>query len=127
LTLKQGMVEELYVEDGQVKGVITNSGAKYLADAVVLTAGTSSRGKIIIGDLDYSSGPNNTLPSIKLSENLLELVVELARFKTGTTTRIDADSATYENTVEQTGNTMPNHFSFFSPVEYFKEDSASCW
>lgn len=127
LTLKQGMVEELYVEDGQVKGVITNSGAKYLADAVVLTAGTSSRGKIIIGDLDYSSGPNNTLPSIKLSENLLELGVELARFKTGTPPRIHADSVTFEDTVEQPGDTMPNHFSFLTPDEDFKEESVSCW
>src|SRR5699024_10441707 len=106
---------------------ITNSGAKYLADAVVLTAGTSSRGKIIIGDLDYSSGPNNTLPSIKLSENLLELGVELARFKTGTPPRIHADSVTFEDTVEQPGDTMPNHFSFLTPDEDFKEESVSCW
>lgn len=127
LTLKQGMVSRLDVEDGKVKGVITNSGAKYSADAVVLTAGTSSRGKIIIGDLRYSSGPNNTLPSIELSENLLELGVELTRFKTGTPPRIHADSVDYSATEEQPGDTIPNHFSFMTPDEEFIEDSVSCW
>lgn len=127
LTLQQGMVEELVVEDGVVKGVITNTGARYLADAVVLTAGTSSRGKIIIGDLSYSSGPNNTLPSIKLSENLLELGVELTRFKTGTPPRIHADSVNFEETSEQPGDESPNHFSYLTPDEAFKTESVSCW
>lgn len=127
LTLQQGTVDELVVEDGQVKGVITSTGAKYLANAVVLTAGTSSRGKIIIGDLSYSSGPNNTLPSIKLSENLIELGIELARFKTGTPPRIHADSVNFAETEEQPGDTQPNHFSFLTPDEDFKEESISCW
>lgn len=127
LTLQQGMVTDLFVEDGEVKGVITNTGAKFLAGAVVLTAGTSSRGKIIIGDLSYSSGPNNTLPSIELSENLMKLGVELVRFKTGTPPRIHADSVNYEETEEQPGDTKPNHFSFLTPDSDFKEDSISCW
>lgn len=84
LDLRQGIAEELIVEDGVCKGVITNTGAIYHSKAVVLTAGTSSRGQIIIGELKYSSGANNSQPSIKLSENLLELGFELARFKTGT-------------------------------------------
>ena len=71
----------MIVEDGVCKGVITNTGAIYRSKAVVLTAGTSSRGQIIIGELKYSSGANNSQPSIKLSENLLELGFELARFK----------------------------------------------
>src|SRR5690606_28273195 len=72
LDLKQGIAEELVIEDGTVQGIITNTGAIYRAGAVILTAGTSSRGEIIIGELKYSSGPNNSQPSIKLSENLLE-------------------------------------------------------
>lgn len=59
LTLRQGIVDELIVEDGECRGVITNTGAKYHAKAVVVSSGTAARGKIIIGELMYSSGPNN--------------------------------------------------------------------
>lgn len=127
LLLKQAIVEELIVEDGQVKGVVTHTGAVYRAGAVVITAGTSSRGKIIIGDLVYSSGPNNSQPSIKLSENLLDLGFELARFKTGTPPRVMASSIDYSKTEEQPGDVEPNHFSFLSKDEDYLKDQLSCW
>ena len=127
LLLKQAIVEELIVEDGQVKGVVTHTGAVYRAGAVVITAGTSSRGKIIIGDLVYSSGPNNSQPSIKLSENLLDLWFELARFKTGTPPRVMASSIDYSKTEEQPGDVEPNHFSFLSKDEDYLKDQLSCW
>ena len=66
LTLIQGMVEQLIVEDGVCKGVITQTGAIYRAKTVVITTGTYLRGEIIIGELKYSSGPNNQQPSIKI-------------------------------------------------------------
>ena len=66
LTLIQGMVEELIVEDGICKGVITQTGAFIDAKTVVITTGTYLRGEIILGELKYSSGPNNQQPSIKL-------------------------------------------------------------
>ena len=59
LTLRQGIVEELIVEDGVCRGVVTSTGAAYRSQAVVITAGTALRGEIIIGELKYSSGPNN--------------------------------------------------------------------
>jgi len=127
LDLKQGIVEELIVEDNQIKGVITNAGAKYNAPSVVLTAGTSSRGEIIIGELKYSSGPNNTQPSVKLSENLLDLGFELDRFKTGTPPRIDKKSINYSETEEQPGDKEPHHFSFETPDEKYIQDQISCY
>lgn len=127
LLLKQAIVEELIVEDGEVKGVVTHTGAVYRAGAVVITAGTSSRGKIIIGDLVYSSGPNNSQPSIKLSENLLDLGFELARFKTGTPPRVMASTIDYSKTEEQPGDFEPNHFSFLSKDEDYLKDQLSCW
>ena len=51
LTLRQGIVDDLIVEEGKIKGVVTNTGACYGAKAVVLTTGTAARGKIIIGEL----------------------------------------------------------------------------
>lgn len=127
LDLKQGIVEEIIVEDGDIKGVVTNTGAVYRAKAVILTAGTSSRGEIIIGELKYSSGPNNTQPSIKLSESLLEHGFELDRFKTGTPPRIHKDSIDYSVTEEQPGDLEPHHFSFESLDEDYLEEQISCW
>ena len=58
-------MEELIVEDGVCNGVVTKTGAEYHAKTVVLTTGTYLRGKIIIGELMYESGPNNQQPSMK--------------------------------------------------------------
>lgn len=127
LTLRQGMATELIVEDGVCKGIVTNTGARYLAKSVVLTAGTSSRGKIIIGELSYSSGPNNSLPSIKLSENLADLGLKLRRFKTGTPPRVDGNTIDYDKTHEEPGDTTPNHFSFETPDSVYLTDQLSCW
>lgn len=127
LLLRQGIVDELIVEDGTVQGVITHTGAIYRSKAVILTAGTSSRGQIIIGELKYSSGPNNSQPSIKLSESLLEHGFDLARFKTGTPPRILSSSIDYSQTEEQPGDEAPNHFSFTSKDEDYLQDQLSCW
>lgn len=112
ITLKQGLVDRLVIEDGICRGVITNSGAKYTADAVVLTTGTFSRGEIIVGDLRYSSGPNNQQPSVKLSEHLEELGFILRRFKTGTPPRVKSSSINYDETEIQPGDENPRAFSY---------------
>lgn len=129
LDLKQGIIEELVVEDDEIQGVVSNTGAIYRADSVVLTTGTAARGEIIIGDLKYSSGPENTLPSIKLQDHLDELGFEIDRFKTGTPPRIHKDSIDYSETDEQPGDAEPNHFSFESKDEDYMplEQQYSCW
>lgn len=127
LDLRQAIVERLIVEDGVCKGVITHTGAAYRAQAVVLTAGTSSRGQIIIGELKYSSGANNSQPSIKLSEHLLELGFELARFKTGTPPRVKSSSIDYSKTEIQPGDETPNLFSFLSKDSDYRYEQIPCW
>ncbi len=127
LTLRQAMVDELIVEDGVCTGVITNTGARYTSSSVVLTAGTSSRGRIIIGELMYSSGPNNSIPSIKLSENLEKNGFKLRRFKTGTPPRVDGNTIDYDKTEEQPGDKTPQHFSFMTPDSSYVKDQLSCW
>ncbi|WP_341321930.1 tRNA uridine-5-carboxymethylaminomethyl(34) synthesis enzyme MnmG [Solibacillus sp. FSL H8-0523] len=125
LQISQAMVEELIVEDGQVKGVITQVGAIYRADAVVLTTGTFLRGEIIIGDLKYSSGPNNQQPSIKLADNLIELGFNMVRFKTGTPPRVNSRTIDYSKTEIQPGDEEPRAFSF-ETTEYIT-DQLPCW
>ncbi|MDF2608353.1 MAG: mnmG, partial [Bacillales bacterium] len=98
LLLEQGLVEELIIEDDCVKGIVTRTGIKYLAEAVVITTGTYLRGKIIIGNVEYSSGPNNQQPSIRLSEQLIDLGFDLVRFKTGTPPRVNSKTIDYSKT-----------------------------
>lgn len=127
LTLRQGLAEKLIVKNGQCYGIITNTGARYHAQAVVLTAGTSSRGKIIIGELMYSSGPNNSLPSIKLSEDLEQQGFKLQRFKTGTPPRVNKDSLDFSQMQEQPGDATPRSFSYeTAPQDYLKQQ-IPCW
>ncbi|AVK46486.1 tRNA uridine-5-carboxymethylaminomethyl(34) synthesis enzyme MnmG [Listeria monocytogenes] len=125
ITLRQGLVDRLVIEDGVCKGVITNSGAIYYAKTVVITTGTFSRGEIIVGELRYSSGPNNQQPSVKLSEHLEELGFELHRFKTGTPPRVKSSTIDYSKTEEQPGDDHPRAFSF-DTVEMLL-DQLPCW
>ncbi|KRN89563.1 tRNA uridine-5-carboxymethylaminomethyl(34) synthesis enzyme MnmG [Ligilactobacillus ceti] len=129
LTLRQAIVDDLIVEDGVVKGVITNTGARYGAKAVVLTTGTSARGKIIIGELMYSSGPNNTKAAVELSKNLERLGFELKRFKTGTPPRVDGNTIDRDKTEEQPGDVVPNHFSYTTSDDQYVplDQQMSCW
>ena len=125
LTLRQGMVEQLIVEDDVVKGVITQTGAIYRAKTVVITTGTFLRGEIIIGELKYSSGPNNQQPSVRLSEHLEELGFDLVRFKTGTPPRVNSTSIDYSKTEIQPGDEVPRAFSY-ETTKYIT-DQLPCW
>jgi len=125
LTIYQGMVEELIVEDGEVKGVITQTGAIYRAKTVIITTGTYLRGEVILGDLKYSSGPNNMRPSLKLADNLLELGFDIVRFKTGTPPRVNSKTIDYSKTEIQPGDEEPRAFSF--ETTEFILDQLPCW
>jgi tRNA uridine 5-carboxymethylaminomethyl modification enzyme len=125
LTMVQGMVERLIVEDGVCKGVITKTGATYEAKTVVITTGTFLRGEIILGELKYSSGPNNQQPSIKLSEHLEELGFDLVRFKTGTPPRVHSHTIDYSKTEIQPGDEVPRAFSY--ETTKFITDQLPCW
>ena len=127
LTLRQTMIDEILVEDGKVIGVRTATHQEYGANAVIVTTGTALRGEIIIGDLKYSSGPNHSLASINLAENLKNIGLEIGRFKTGTPPRVKASSINYEETEIQPGDENPNHFSYNSRDEDYLKDQIPCW
>ncbi|MCC2250118.1 MAG: tRNA uridine-5-carboxymethylaminomethyl(34) synthesis enzyme MnmG [Bacillota bacterium] len=125
LTLRQGMVDQLIVENGICKGVITETNAAYSAETVIITTGTFMRGKVLMGDLEYESGPNNQRPTIKLSENLEELGFEITRFKTGTPPRVNSHTIDYSKTEIQPGDEKPQSFSY-ETTEYITEQ-IPCW
>ena len=125
LTLHQGMVDELIVEDGECKGVITMTGAVYRAKTVIITTGTFLRGEIILGELKYSSGPNNQQPSIKLSEHLEELGFQIERFKTGTPPRINSKTIDYRK--QKFSRVTKSHVhSAYETTEYIT-NQLPCW
>ncbi|MCM3387560.1 tRNA uridine-5-carboxymethylaminomethyl(34) synthesis enzyme MnmG [Ureibacillus chungkukjangi] len=125
LTIHQSIVDELIIEDDEVRGVITQTGAAYRAKAVIITTGTYLRGEIIIGDLKYSSGPNNQQPSVKLADNMRELGFDMVRFKTGTPPRVDSKTIDYSKTEIQPGDDVPRAFSF--ETTEFIMDQIPCW
>ena len=125
LTLHQGVVEELIVEDNEVIGLITQVGALYRAKTVIVTTGTFLRGEVIIGDLKYSSGPNNQMPSIGLADNIRDLGFEMVRFKTGTPPRVNSRTIDYSKTEIQPGDDVARAFSF--ETTEFIMDQLPCW
>ncbi|MER2089098.1 MAG: tRNA uridine-5-carboxymethylaminomethyl(34) synthesis enzyme MnmG [Sporosarcina sp.] len=125
LTLHQGVVEELIVEDNEVKGLVTQVGAVYRAKTVIITTGTFLRGEVIIGDLKYSSGPNNQMPSIKLADNIRELGFDMVRFKTGTPPRVNSRTIDYSKTEIQPGDDTAWAFSY--ETTEFITDQLPCW
>lgn len=127
LTLRQTMIDEILVENGKVVGVRTATHQEYGGKAVIVTTGTALRGEIIIGDLKYSSGPNHSLASINLADNLKQLGLEIGRFKTGTPPRVKASSINYDETEIQPGDEAPNHFSYTSRDEDYVKDQVPCW
>ncbi|AIF67250.1 tRNA uridine 5-carboxymethylaminomethyl modification enzyme [Terribacillus saccharophilus] len=125
LTMRQAMVDRLIIEDGVCKGVITETKAAYYAKTVVITTGTFMRGRVIIGDVSYESGPNNQRASVTLSEHLEELGLEMVRFKTGTPPRVNSRSIDYSKTEIQPGDEEPLGFSY--ETTEFITDQIPCW
>lgn len=100
----QGMVSDIIVENGKIKGVRTNIGDEYYAECVVLATGTFMRGLIHVGDKKFRGGRMGELPSDELPESLEKAGLKLGRFKTGTPPRLDAKSIKFEKTDPQPGD-----------------------
>lgn len=125
ITLKQAMVDELIIEDGICRGVITETKAAFYAKAVIITTGTFMRGKILIGDLEFESGPNNQRVSKRLPEQLEKLGLDLVRFKTGTPPRVNGHTIDYTKTEIQPGDEEVQGFSY--ETTEFIEEQIPCW
>lgn len=125
LDIKQMLVERLIVNDSKVTGVITHTGARFHSRAVIITSGTYLKGRIIIGDVNFSGGPNGQFSSINLSHHLKELGLDMVRFKTGTPARIDRRTVNFSKMVEQPGNEKISNFSFMSSIN--ERVQVSCW
>ena len=118
LDVKQAEVTDIFKEtDGW--HVITRMGAEHICKTVILATGTFLGGKIFVGEVSYSSGPDGQFPANALSDSLKKLGLELRRFKTGTPARVSRDSINFDLTEEQPGDDkiVPFSYSTVNPRE----------
>lgn len=117
LELIQDCVDEIIVEDGKVKGIVTRLGIEYYADTVVLATGTFLKGKIVIGDVAYSAGRQGENSAEKLSDSLREHGITIERYQTATPPRLDRRSIDFSKMKELRGEEHPRYFSIFTEKE----------
>ncbi len=127
LEIKESIIEELILSSDKksVIGVVSNLGQSYYAPKVILANGTFLRGKVYVGKINYSAGRAGEPASVKLSDSLIKVGLNLSRFKTGTPPRIDLRSVNYSKVEEQPGDDDPRGFSFYRDIEL--NNSISCY
>ena len=125
LYLKQAEIVDIEFEDGKVKSLTTNIGAKYGVKAIIVATGTYLKGKIFIGENSFESGPDGVFPANKLSEILKKAGIKIQRFKTGTPARINKKSIDFSKMEVQYGEENVEAFSFEDGT--IKGDEVPCW
>ncbi len=126
LWVKQGKVVALIFMDGKVAGVRLKTGQIYHSQAVILTTGTYLGGRVFIGqEVNYESGPSGQQAATELSQHLREIGLNLARYKTGTSPRIDGRTIDYSKIQTQPGEEIPFSFSYDSQTK--REDDIPCY
>ncbi|MDD3417550.1 MAG: tRNA uridine-5-carboxymethylaminomethyl(34) synthesis enzyme MnmG [Lachnospiraceae bacterium] len=131
LTIKQAEVCELLWEENngskKITGVKIFTGAIYEAAAVILCTGTYLKARCLCGEAITYTGPNGLQPANHLSKSLLNMGIELRRFKTGTPARMDKRSLDFSKMEEQFGDKRVVPFSFSTNPEDVQIEQDSCW
>ena len=127
LTVLEGMVEDLIVDEKTVKGIVLENGEKIYGQCVILTTGTYLKADILVGDTRHREGPHGEKPSQHLSDCLKNLGFQIIRLKTGTPQRVDKNSIRYEETKREDGDIIPYTFSFDDTPEYDVTKQTPCY
>ena len=127
LTIKQGEVTDLVVEDGVIKAVKTTSGATYFVKAAVLCTGTYLNARCIYGEVSNATGPNGLMAATHLTDALINNGIKMRRFKTGTPARVDKRTVDFSKMEEQFGDTPIRPFSFSTDIDSIQKEQASCY
>jgi len=126
LTILEGMVEDLIVNDDTVEGIVLEDGTRITSNIVILTTGTYLKADIMIGDTRRREGPHGEKPSNHLSDNLKKYGLKIIRLKTGTPQRIDKNSIDFSKTKEENGDSVYRNFSFDIDPVYKIEEQVPC-
>lgn len=127
LTVRQGEVSDILVEDGVITGVKTVSGAIYYAKSVVLATGVYLKAKCIYGEVCQYTGPNGLMAANHLTDSLIENGIKMRRFKTGTPARVDKRTVDFSKMEEQFGDEKIVPFSFSTDPNSIQKEQVSCW
>ena len=127
LVIKQGEVAEVLVENHHVVGVRTTSNAVYPCKAVIMCTGTYLQARCIYGDVSQHTGPNGLAAANELTKCLIDLGIEVRRFKTGTPARVDGRTIDFSKMEEQKGDENIVPFSFSNTPEELYREQVSCW
>ena len=127
LDIQEGMVEDLIVENNEVKGIILEDGKKIESKKVILTTGTYLKADILVGDTRTRKGPHGEKPSNHLSDKLREYGFDIIRLKTGTPQRIDRKTIDFSKTKLEPGDNKLLTFSFDLEPCYKIEDQEPCY
>ncbi len=127
LSIKQAEVTDLIVEDHQIRGVHTLSGATYYAKAVILCTGTYLNARCLYGEVIVPTGPNGFQAASHLTDSLVKNGIEMVRFKTGTPARVDKRTVDFSKMEEQPGDERVVPFSFETDPESVQIEQESCW
>lgn len=127
LRIVETEIDDILVEDGEITGVSSVTGAIYKSKAVIVCTGTYLNGLIIMGELQYSSGPHGMKPATHLSKNLEKLGFDLRRFKTGTPARVNKNSLDFSKMIPQYGDEIPVPFSFMNVDKKFDYEQELCY
>ena len=127
LTIRQAEVADLIIENGEIRGVKTYSGAAYYSKAVVLATGTYLKARCIYGDVVNYTGPNGLQAANHLSASLTANGIPLRRFKTGTPARVDRRSLDFSKMQEQKGDEKIVPFSFTTDPASIQKEQVSCY
>lgn len=127
LIVRQSEVTEILHNGNNITGVKTISGAVYNSKAVILCTGVYLKSRCIYGETSYATGPNGLMAANYLTESLLNLGIEIRRFKTGTPARVAGNTIDYSKMTEQFGDERVVPFSFSTDPESVQKDQISCW
>lgn len=125
LDVKQAEIVDILTEDGNVCGVVTATGMRYGARAVIIATGTFLGGKILIGDYSRQSGPDGMFAATELTKSLEALGIKLLRFKTGTPARVLRSSVNFDVMSREDGDEEITPFSFETEEEL--ENKEACY
>ena len=127
LTIQEGMVEDLIVDNHTVKGIILEDGTKIESNKVILTTGTYLKADILVGSTRTRKGPHGEKPSNHLSDKLADYGFKIIRLKTGTPQRIDRSTIDFSKTKLEPGDDKYLTFSFDLKPCYKIEEQEPCY
>ena len=127
LTILEGIVDDLIVENNVVKGIIIETGEIIKSEIVILTTGTYLKADVLVGSSRTSSGPHGEKPAKNLSDNLRKLGLTIQRLKTGTPQRIAKDSIDYSELTLESGDDVLRTFSFDTTPLYSIDEQLPCY